>query len=192
MAKTARVTVEPKPFVVNIDCTKKRAKGHDPRWTRCMCKQYCAKVRKMDEARLENKPPMRKVADASDDPVYKSTKTTYIRNFMARVRAKPPKGVRRQFMHPCAADEYEKMKPKPVDPTKSPDGDPKNAPFNADHVHEAQCGGDLGSLTNFKMLSGPVNNDISFQAYEPEGKHKGMPIKPHPNCQCPDGPAPDP
>ncbi len=110
---------------------------------------------------------------------------------MARVNAKPPKGVRRMFIHPCAADEYEKM-PKGTNPTKSPDGNSHNSPFNADHMHEAQCNGPLDSLANLKFMAGPVNNDINFQSYDPEGKHKGKPVKSHPNCDCPEGPPPDP
>jgi hypothetical protein len=177
-------TVETEPFTVNIDCKAKRKPDHVPLWTRCMCQQYCAKVQKMEDARqagkLKKTPNIRK--DKAKLKEYTSTKTTYIDNFMAKVER--GESVSDEFVHPCAACEYEKMEP------ANPVTGGKAAPFNADHMHESAWGCVLTDITNLKMLAGPVNNDISFQAYKPEGKHKGQPIVPHSACECPDGPEP--
>jgi uncharacterized Zn-binding protein involved in type VI secretion len=168
------------PFVVNIDC---KAKMNDKRpgkaWDNCMCQQLCAKIKKMDNARKKGK--IVPSPGARLTPEYSSTKAKFIRNFMEKV--KEGKGVRRQFIHKCAADKYmEKIHPE--NPTKGG----HDAPFNADHMHEAALGGSLKSMCNLKMLDKRVNQSISFEAYEPEGKHKGKPIKAHSSCNCPHGP----
>lgn len=174
------VAAQAEPFVVNIDCKKKM---NDPRpgkkWDKCMCQQLCAKIKKMDQARkkgmMKPTPGARKTAD------YGTGKSRYIKSFMERVKA--GKGVRRQFIHKCAADKY-------INEThpKNPTEGGHNAPFNADHMHEAALGGNLLSMSNFKMMDKRVNQSISFQSYDPEGKHKGKPIKAHSSCNCPHGP----
>jgi hypothetical protein len=177
MAKTAPKTVKPEPFVVNIDCKKKRAKKSRP-WTKCMCQQLCAKIQKMENARKAGK--LKSTPGARTKPAYASTKATYIKNFMAKVKA--GKSVDRQFVHPCAACEYKKMSP------KNPTEGGHSAPFNADHMQEAAWGANLKDLANFKMLSKRVNQSISFQRYDPKKKNKDQPIKAMASCECPDGP----
>jgi hypothetical protein len=171
------------PFVVNIDCDQKmnRPSEGSEKWDKCMCQQLCAKIKKMDEARKAKK--IHPVPGARESADYASYKKTFIKNFMKRVAEK--KGVRRQFIHPCAADKYEKEVHPGNPTTQNEDG---VSPFNADHMHEAACGADLKDLSNFKMMDSRVNTTISFQRYKPEGKHKDQPIKAHPTCNCPDGP----
>jgi hypothetical protein len=164
------------PFVVNIDCKDKVEKEG---WDNCMCKQLCAKIRKMDEAR--KKGAIKATPGARTLPAYKSTKAKYIKNFNARVAAR--KGVRRQFLHKCAADKY-MNEIYPGDPTAGG----TDAPFNADHMHEAAQGGSLTDLSNLKMLDSRVNHTISFERYQPEGKNKDQPIKAMASCNCPNGP----
>lgn len=172
--------VPPVPFVVNINCEDKM---NDPRpgkaWDKCQCQQLCAKVKKMDDARKKGK--MVPTPGARKTAAYGTGKAQYIRAFNAKVAA--GKGVRRQFVHKCAADKYMNE----VHP-KSPTEGGKAAPFNADHMHEASLGGSLTSMSNFKMLDTRVNQSISFQSYDPEGKNKGKPIKADPSCNCPSGP----
>jgi uncharacterized Zn-binding protein involved in type VI secretion len=170
----------PEPFVVNIDCQKKM---NDPRpgkkWDKCMCQQLCAKVKKMDQARRKGElvptPGARTTAD------YGTGKARFIKSFMDNVEA--GRGVRRQFIHKCAADKY-MNEIHPDNPTTGG----HDAPFNADHMHEAALGGDLLSMSNLKMLDKRVNQSISFQSYDPDGKNKGKPIVAHSTCNCPHGP----
>lgn len=172
--------VKPEAFVVNIDCKEKMEDTRPgKKWTKCMCQQLCAKIKKMDEARKAGR--IEATPGARLEPEYASTKRTFIKNFMDRVNS--GKGVRRQFIHPCAADKYEKIKP------KNPTTGGHDAPFNADHMHEAAWGGDLDSLGNLKMLDKRVNQSISFEAYDPEEKNKGKPIKAKSSCNCPHGPS---
>ena len=92
------------PFVVNIDCKQKMHNpepGKEP-WDNCMCKQLCAKIKKMDDARKKGKIVPTPGARNSTD--YKPTKTKFINDFMERVKA--GKGVRSKFIHKCAADKY--------------------------------------------------------------------------------------
>jgi hypothetical protein len=174
------VTKGAEPFIVNIDCKKKMDdKRPGKKWDKCMCQQLCAKIKKMDQARKKGKIKLTPGARTTND--YSNGKSNYIKSFMKRVGE--GRSVRRQFIHKCAANKYEKMSP------KNPTEGGKNAPFNADHMHEAALGGDLLSMSNFKMLDGRVNQTISFQKYDPDGKHKGKPIKAHPSCNCPHGPA---
>jgi len=168
-------------FTVNIDCDQKMNnpdKGSDP-WDKCMCQQLCAKVKKMDSARKQGK--MNPVPGARTLPAYKSGKKAYIDSFMKKVAEK--RGVRSMFIHKCAADKYMNS----VHPGNPTTGG-TSAPFNADHMHEAALGGSLTKMSNFKMLDRRVNQSISFQKYEPDGKHAGKPIKAHPSCNCPNGP----
>jgi len=173
-------TDPPEPFVVNIDCKKKM---NDPRpgkeWDKCMCQQLCAKIKKMDDARKAGK--LKATPGAREEPNYAKFKSQFISNFMERVKNK--QGVRRQFIHPCAADKYENE----VHPGNPTEGG-HDAPFNADHMHESAWGADLTALSNFKMLDKRVNQSISFQSYDPDGKNKGQPIKAMDSCNCPDGP----
>ena len=100
-------------------------------------------------------------------------------------RSKAGKGVRRQFMHKCAADDWENLG-KPDNPTEGG----SEAPFNADHMHDAAYGGPLSAMSNFKMLDRRVNTTVgaAMRAYKPDGKHEGQPIKAHDTCNCPNGP----
>lgn len=170
----------PVPFVVNIDCNEKM---NDPRpgkaWDKCMCQQLCAKIKKMDQARKDGK--IQAKPGARTTPDYGSGKRKYIKSFTDAVAA--GRGVRRKFIHKCAADKY-MNDVHPNNPTEGGD----NAPFNADHMHEAAWGGSLTSMSNFKMVDKRVNQSISFQAYDPEGKNKGKPIVAHASCNCPHGP----
>ena len=171
------------PFVVNIDCDQKmnRPEAGSEKWDKCMCQQLCAKIKKMDEARQAKK--IHPVPGAQHLPDYRTYKREFIKKFMQRVKER--KGVRRQFIHPCAADKY-MDEVHPENPTtQNEDG---VSPFNADHMHEAAMGCDLTALSNFKMMDSRVNSTISFQKYEPEGKHKDKPIKAHTTCNCPHGP----
>jgi len=170
------------PFVVNIDCKEKMNDSRPgKKWDKCMCQQLCAKIKKMDDARRAGK--LTSTPGARLSPDYSTYKKQFIKNFMKRVAAK--KGVRRQFIHPCAADKYE-SELHPGNPTaENEDG---VSPFNADHMHEAAWGADLTCLSNFKMMDERVNNTISFQKYDPEGKNKDKPIKAHSTCNCPHGP----
>jgi hypothetical protein len=173
--------VATEPFVVNIDCDQKMNKP-DPgseKWDKCMCQQLCAKVKKMDDARKAGK--LSPSPGARLSPDYARYKKQFINNFMARMESK--KGVRRMFIHPCAADKYDEQV-RPGNPTEGG----SSAPFNADHMHEAAWGADLTDLNNFRMMDRRVNGTISFQKYEPEGKNKGKPIKCHESCNCPHGP----
>jgi hypothetical protein len=181
MADTARETVEPEPFVVNIDCEKKR---NSAAWTRCMCQQHCAAVQIMEGKRQENKlvptPGSRTTSD------YTKYKRRYIKSFMNKVKGvpPPPQDVKDEFIHPCAACEYEKIKP--ANPTTGG----AEAPFNAGHTHEAAWGGNLADMAGFKMMNKRVNQSISFQTYDPKEVNKDQPIQAMTTCNCPDGPAP--
>ena len=172
-------------FIPNIDCDQKmnRPKMGSAKWSRCQCQQYCKKIEKLEKARKAppNKGRLAKVAVNKND--YNNYKGKYIRGFERKVKA--GKGVRRQFMHKCAADEWEAAGKSPT-PTE---GGP-TAPFNADHMHDAAYGGPLSSMSNFKMLDRRVNSTVgsAMMAYKPEGKHAGRPIKAHDSCNCPHGP----
>ena len=170
----------PVPFVVNIDCKEKMTDARPGKaWDKCMCQQLCAKIAKMDQARKKGE--ISPTPGARTTPDYQSGKRRYINSFMDAVNA--GRGVRRKFIHKCAADKYmEKVYPK--NPTEGGD----NAPFNADHMHEAAWKGSLTSMSNLKMMDKRVNQSISFQAYDPEGKNKDQPIKAHASCNCPHGP----
>ncbi|HHP7234816.1 MAG TPA: PAAR-like domain-containing protein [Desulfobacterales bacterium] len=172
---------KPEPFVVNIDCAQKmkKPKPGSKKWDKCMCQQLCAKIKKMDDARKKGvivpTPGARTTAD------YAAGKRRFIKDFMERVQS--GKGIRSKFIHKCAADKYmEKLHP------ENPTTGGHDAPFNADHMHEAALGGDLLSMDNFKMLDKRVNQSISFESYDPDGLNKGKPIKAHPSCNCPHGP----
>lgn len=182
MMGTGRKKVKPAPFEVNIDCEKKRNNKKKKAWTRCMCQQLCAKIQKMEDARKAG--ALKKVPGAREKPAYKSYKSTYIKNFMAKVNASPPEDMKNEFVHPCAACEYEKIKP------KNPTEGGHDAPFNADHMHEAGWGGKLSDLTNLKMMNKRVNQSISFQRYKPGSANKDQSIQAMATCQCPDGPPP--
>lgn len=178
-------TDKPEAFVVGVCCDQKmnHPKEGSEKWDKCMCQQLCAKIKKLDDARKKGKPPMKKMPDR-EDADYDTYKNIFKKNFMDKVKA--GKGVKRQFMHKCAADKYmEDIYPD--DPTKNR-GEPPKSPFNADHVHESQLGCNLKDLKNFKMLDTRVNATISFERYEPEGKHDGKPIKAEDSCNCPHGP----
>ncbi len=167
----------PVPFVVNIDC---KDKVKNEKWDKCMCQQLCAKIKKMEKARKDGK--TQATPGARTTPEYGRGKRRYIKSFMDSVKA--GRGVRRKFIHKCAADKY-MNEVHPNNPTKGGE----NAPFNADHMHEAAWGGSLKSMSNFKMVDKRVNQSISFQAYDPDGKNKDKPIKAHATCNCPHGPA---
>lgn len=179
MAKVIPTVVAPKPFIVKIDCAKKRKQKKS--WSRCMCQQLCAKIKKMDEARKNQS--FGWIDDASEDPLYNSTKTTFVNNFMKKVEAEPPQDVKNDFIHPCAHCEY-KRNPRPKRPTQGG----KKARFNADHMHEASWGGDLADLGNLKMMNRRVNMSVKFPKDKVE---KDQPIEANLTCNCPDGPAPD-
>ena len=123
-----------------------------------------------------------KVPGARKKPAYASNKTTYIKNFMASVDA--GQNVDSEFVHPCAACEYNRdMKGK--NPTSEVNG---TSPFNADHMHEANWGCKLNDLANFKMLNERVNNTVKFGKYKPGSTNKDQPIQADGTCQCPNGP----
>lgn len=176
MMGTGGSPVSTEPFVINVDCDQKmnRPKPGTEKWDKCMCQQLCAKAKKMDEARKAGK--LVPSPGARTEPNYAKFKKLYIKNFMERVKNR--KGVRRQFIHPCAADKYEQE----VYPNNPTEGG-HNAPFNADHMHESAWGANLDDLTNFKMMDKRVNQTVSFQKYEP-----GRPIKCQDSCNCPHGP----
>lgn len=168
-------------FVVNIDCLEKMT---DPRpgkaWDRCQCQQLCAKVAQMEKARSKGK--LKRVPGAREEPNYggsKGGKARFIKKFDRQAKA-GPNAVRRHFIHKCAHDKY-KREIYPNGPTK---GGP-DAPFNADHVHEAGFGGSLTSMQNLKMVDRRVNQSISFESYDPASK---LPIAAHASCNCPQGP----
>jgi hypothetical protein len=188
-------TVEPEPFEISVDCDQKRnnpKKGSAP-WTRCMCQQLCAAIAIMEEKR--NLPPeeggLKKVPGARNLNDYATYKEHYKKAFMKKVDE--GKDVDDEFIHPCAACEYNKL-PKGTNPTTKV-GNPPAAPFNAGHTHEAAWGGNLKDLSQFKMMDSRVNMTIKFphegaRKYDPEGKNKGQPIQAKDSCNCPDGPAP--
>ncbi len=170
----------PVPFVVNIDCKEKMADARPGKaWDKCMCQQLCAKVAKMDQARKRGQ--ISATPGARETPDYQSGKRRYIKSFMTKITRK--QGVRRSFIHKCAADNYMNG----VHPRNPTEGG-ENALFNADHIHEAAWGGSLTAMSNFKMLDKRVNQTISFQSYDPEETNKGKPIKAHASCNCPHGP----
>jgi hypothetical protein len=169
------------PFVVNIDCLDKMT---DPRpgkaWDKCQCQQLCAKVAQMEKARAKGK--LRRVAGARTEPEYGGAiggKARFIKKVIAQSKV-GPNAVRRHFIHKCAHDKYKSQ----VHP-KSPIEGGKNAPFNADHMHEAGLGGSLLSMQNMKMLDRAVNQSISFERYDPVAQ---PPIQAHASCNCPKGP----
>jgi hypothetical protein len=186
MMGTAREKVKPEPFTVSIDCDQKRnkpKKGKEP-WTRCMCQQLCAKVKKMEEARqakAKEGKPLRRVKGARTKPAYGTYKTKYIDEVNAKVAA--GENIDDQFVHPCAACEY-KRDHAGKNPTEGGD----NAPFNADHMHEAGWGCNLKDLTNFKMLNKRVNGTVKFGKYKPQSTNKDQPIQCMGTCNCPNGP----
>jgi hypothetical protein len=187
MAKTQGPKVKPVPFTVSIDCDQKRnrPKAGSAPWTRCMCQQLCAKIQKMEDARQAKAKQgkiLRKVPGARLKPAYASNKTQYIKDFMDSVNA--GKNVDDQFVHPCAACEYNRdMKGK--NPTSEVNG---ASPFNADHMHEANWGCKLDDMANFKMLNERVNNTVKFGTYKPGSTNKDQPIQADSTCQCPNGP----
>ena len=186
MADTTPTTVEPEPWELKIDCDQKRNKPEkddktgQPKapYTRCQCQQVCAVAEKMNEAR--NSPNFGPTPGARTTKDYKNTKERYKRAFMKKVKA--GKDMESEFIHPCAASEYEKM-PKGTNPTT---GGAHGAPFNAGHIHEAAWGGDLKNFANLKMMDGRVNQSVSFEAYP----GNPTPIKAMDSCNCPDGPGP--
>jgi uncharacterized Zn-binding protein involved in type VI secretion len=168
------------PFVVNIDCQKKMNKKKGKAWDKCQCQQLCAKIAQMEKARAKGK--LKRVPNAREQPDYGGVNGGKAR-FIAKVNEQAkvgPNAVRRHFIHKCAHDKYKNE----VYPANANSGG-KQAPFNADHMHEAGLGGSLTSMQNMKMLDRRVNQSISFQKYDPA---TNAPIQAHPSCNCPRGP----
>lgn len=183
------------PFVLNIDCNQKvnKPKAGRPAWTKCQCKQYCAKVAALENDRKNrqgSENPMAKVADANKSPDYNGTKAVFIQNFAEG--ASDTAQARTKFLHSCAADEWEEKHKCTATPTaESVAGQRGSSPFNADHIVDAGLGGSMTSLDNLALLDSRVNTTTgaAMRAYKPEGKHANSEIQAHTSCECPDGPA---
>ena len=110
-------TVETEPFTVNVDCKTKREDKPDKGKSRGRgaCASNCAPTHQENGGRTPAG-KIQAVPGAREKPDYSSrTRRTYIENFMDKVRA--GEDVDDQFVHPCAACEYNKM-PKGTNPTE--------------------------------------------------------------------------
>src|SRR5438132_498900 len=103
MAKTARVTVEPKKYELNIDCDQlKKDDPPPPPPNGCATLELCAKVKKVNKAKGKRK---RSPSPSNDDHPknyqYVGGKRRFANKFNAKVRAfkgkgKPP-GTKKYF-----------------------------------------------------------------------------------------------
>ena len=167
-----------------IDCDeKKKDPPTSPKWTDCMCKELCAKVkafnnRKKRKQRISPSPSRPK---SPLNAAYNAGKDKFVENFEAAVNkyGASSRKVQKMFAHKCRYDEWRNPPSNgklPIDQSRS------NSGVNPDHVHDAGLGGSLG-VRNLKWLNSRVNQTIGpAMANFDDTQHKK--IRANPNCNC--------
>lgn len=170
-------------FVPNVDCNQKVNKPEADKavWSKCQCKQYCAKIKSLETERKK------RAKDGKRLQRVKVNRTSYkagVKAFAQQFAAATPEKQATMFAHKCAAEEQ-------WDGGNNPTEGGSEAPFNADHSVDARFGGSTTSMANLKMLDRRVNCTVggAMRAYKPMGEHKDLPIKAADSCNCPNGPA---